>query len=106
MIWLGPWWHSSSVVQEQLEKAVAEARRGELIRFEASIKRTDNDPIALDLSLKPVLDSEGEVTNILVEGRDITDRKRAEEDLREAHAGLEKRIRRRTADLERARDEA
>jgi PAS domain S-box-containing protein len=40
----------------------------------------------VDFSLKPVLDPAGRVRMILPEGRDITDRKRAEADLKESEA--------------------
>lgn len=55
---------------------------------------------------KAVLDAGGRVTEILSIGSDITERKRAEDELRAVKAGLELRVAERTAELVVARDRA
>lgn len=48
----------------------------------------------------PEVDREGRVVSVMTISRDITDRKRAEEELRALNAKLEQRVRERTAELE------
>ncbi len=52
--------------------------------------------------VNPVLDAAANVTNVAVFALEITERKRAEADLRQAHATLELRVQERTAELEAA----
>lgn len=51
---------------------------------------------------KPIFDENGNVAEIMAVGTDITDRKKAEDELAKAHNELEQRIRERTAELEKA----
>jgi PAS domain S-box-containing protein len=53
----------------------------------------------LDFVYQPIADDSGAVTGILVEGVDVTDRARAEAELRHLNATLEQRIEERTARL-------
>jgi len=50
----------------------------------------------------PIRDAEGKITGVQIIFWDVTERKRAEEALRQAHAGLEQRVEERTAELARA----
>ena len=54
----------------------------------------------------PFRDERGEIAGIVIMGHDITERKRDQDALRELNADLEDRVRRRTAELNLARDEA
>jgi PAS domain S-box-containing protein len=67
----------------------------------------------IDWTNKVVLDEQGQIQEILSIGSDITDRKRAEEEVRRLHedlqrhaAELEQRVQRRTAELAVAKDQA
>ena len=82
--WESPWWNHSTEVQEHIRAAVRTANSGELARFETTFLATDGVPHTIDFSLKPLKDESGRVVLLIPEGRDITDRKRAEE----AHARL------------------
>ena len=70
-------------VQEQLKNAIKQAAKGELIRYEVDIWGADNQVATIDFSLKPLRDRTGEVTLLIAEGRDISDRKQIETALRE-----------------------
>jgi PAS domain S-box-containing protein len=54
----------------------------------------------------PFFDEDGEVAGIVAMSVDITERKRDQDALRELNAGLEDRVRRRTAELDLARSDA
>ena len=82
--WETPWWAHSTDEQERIRAAVRTAAGGELVRFETTHLATDGAPHTIDFSLKPLKDEAGRVVLLIPQGRDITERKRAEE----AHARL------------------
>jgi PAS domain S-box-containing protein len=71
-------------LQAQLRDAIVSAAKGRFIRFEATHPASDGTLHVVDFSIKPVEDETGTVTLLLPEGRDITERKRFEEALRES----------------------
>ena len=76
--WETAWWTHSSALQDELRAAISKAAAGELARFEAFHPAPDGIPYA-DVSIKPVKDEAGSVVLLIPEGRDITERRRAEE---------------------------
>jgi PAS domain S-box-containing protein len=86
--WLGPWWSHSPELQEKVHQAVGKVARGEFIRFEATHLDKDGTVHYVDFSLKPVKDETGKIIFLIPEGRDITERKQAEEELRKAYIKL------------------
>jgi PAS domain S-box-containing protein len=78
--WDTAWWSHSSEARGQLKKAIRKAAEGELVRFETTHTDIDNKTLTMDFSLKPVVDETGQVVLIIPEGRDITNRIRAEEE--------------------------
>lgn len=83
--WDSPWWRHDTMLQQQLRDAVREAASGKTIRFEATHLDQNGDIHFIDFSLKPVIDSSGRVVQLIPEGRDITERKQAEQE-RQSHA--------------------
>ncbi|HEY1186145.1 MAG TPA: PAS domain S-box protein [Gemmata sp.] len=81
--WDTPWWAHDRPLQEKLQEAVSRATAGATVRFEAHHPATDGGTLWVDFSLKPYI-AEGNVLYLIPEGRDITDRKRAELALRES----------------------
>lgn len=81
--WETLWWAHSPEEQERLRKAVKAAAEGEFVRFETTHASRDGRLIYVDFSLKPVKDERGNVVLLVPEGRDITERRRAEEAVRE-----------------------
>ena len=77
--WETPWWTHSPELQEELRQAVRKAAQGEFVRMEVTHRAANGDLHWIDFSLKPVKDETGKVVFLIAEGRDITDRKRAEE---------------------------
>ena len=74
--------------RDRVYDAVERARDGEFVRFEMEIDGTDG-PAVIDFSLKPVIDDDGEVTLLIPEGRDITERKARERELERKNERLE-----------------
>jgi PAS domain S-box-containing protein len=86
--WETLWWTHSPQLQEQVKAAVATAASGELVRFEAEHIWADGTAAVVEFSLKPMFDDTGKVTMLIPEGRDITDRKRKEDILRNIALGV------------------
>jgi PAS domain S-box-containing protein len=79
LFWETPWWTHSPQLQQRLKDGIMEAARGKLVRFEGEHFSKDGQRIVVDTSLKPVFNEQGETVMIIPEGRDITERKQAEE---------------------------
>ncbi|MDM9582377.1 diguanylate cyclase [Nostoc sp. GT001] len=95
--WKAKWWTISLNTQEQLKTAIASAANGQPIRYEVDIIGRDGQAIAIDFSMRPILDETGRVTLLISEGRDITEykvalqeRHKAEEALRSSQDFLQK----------------
>ena len=80
--WESPWWTHSPQLQQRVRDGIMAAAHGKLIRFEAEHIGKGGERIDIDFSMKPVLNEQGEVMLIIPEGRDITERKQAEENAR------------------------
>ncbi|MHB8110936.1 MAG: PocR ligand-binding domain-containing protein [Syntrophorhabdaceae bacterium] len=100
--WTTPWWAHSPDLQKKVRDGIERAAKGEFIRFEAAHYSADGILHYVDFSLKPVSDETGKVVLLIPESRDITDRRKAERALQEAHDELEVRVRERTAELQTA----
>jgi PAS domain S-box-containing protein len=79
-LWEGPWWESAQ--KPEIKKLVERAGEGEFVHIETTHLAKDGSIRNFDFSLTPVKDDNGHVIYIVPEGRDITEYKRAEEDLR------------------------
>jgi PAS domain S-box-containing protein len=84
--WSTPWWTDAPEEAQRVRAAVAEAASGRFVRFETFHTRVDGRRIYVDFSLTPIADGAGCTVLLLPEGRDVTERHRAEAALREAIA--------------------
>ncbi|WP_071796593.1 PAS domain S-box protein [Natronohydrobacter thiooxidans] len=73
------WWSHDPEEVARLKDAVAAAARGELQRYDASVRVSAEGRMAIDFSLSPVLDDDGNVAFLVPSAYDITARKRSEE---------------------------
>jgi diguanylate cyclase (GGDEF)-like protein/PAS domain S-box-containing protein len=76
--WETPWWSHSPETQNQVREAVISAAKGELIQVETTHLAEDGTLHTIDFTLKPVKNELGLIILLIPEGRDITERKRAE----------------------------
>lgn len=79
-IWETPWWSHDEAVARRCRDAVERARAGETARFEAEHIGADGQRISTSVVARPVT-ADGAVRKIIVEGTDITDLKRREEQI-------------------------
>ncbi len=86
--------------------AVPRALRGETVtNAEYTLRRKDtNETWVGSYSFGPIRDKDGAIAGSVVVGRDITELKRAEEELRRSRDELEMRVHERTLDLARANE--
>ncbi|WP_336338854.1 sensor histidine kinase [Haloarcula brevis] len=78
--WETPWWTHDEAVADRCRDAVERAAGGEIVRFEAEHVGADGQRISTAVVARPV-SAEGTVRKLVVEGTDITDRKRREEQM-------------------------
>ena len=102
--WETPWWTHSKELQQKLRDSIQKVASGEFVRFEATHLAKDGSLHYVDFSLKPVKDESGKVVFMIPEGRDITEYKKLEENLRNSSKELEVRVNVRTAELSKANE--
>ena len=103
--WETPWWTHSKELQQKLRDSIHKAAAGEFVRFEATHIAKDGSMHYVDFSLKPVKDESGKVIFMIPEGRDITERKKLEEALKESSTELGLRVKVRTAELSKVNED-
>jgi PAS domain S-box-containing protein len=80
--WETAWFARSPEVVAGLRAAIQDAAvRGQSTRYESNYFAADGSPRATDRLVTPIKDADGRVVYVIVESRDITDRKQAEEAL-------------------------
>ncbi len=99
--WQAPWWSISLEIQKELRAAIEEAATGKLVQYEVEVMGAGGQRAMIDFSLKPYY-QDGQILYIIPEGRDITERKQTETQIRRLNEVLEERVRQRTTELESA----
>jgi PAS domain S-box-containing protein len=86
--WDCGWWNRSPALMDLVRKGCAQAAQGRVFQCETPYFVADGRQRLVDLILAPVTDDAGRVLYIAPTGADITERKRAEEELRRLAAEL------------------
>ncbi len=78
--WTLKCWEVSRKVNTQLRRAIRQTAAGNATRFETEVfgAKRGKQLITMDLTLKPLKDEEGRIVSLLVEGRDISERIKAQ----------------------------
>ena len=78
--WETFWWTVTPAMQEELHKAIHRAAQGEHVRYDVEVfaKKGSKETTVLDFTLGPVKDESGRIVFLLMEGRDITEKKAQE----------------------------
>jgi PAS domain S-box-containing protein len=90
--WEVRWWTVSRESQQQLQEAVKRAAAGAFVRYDVEVygEASGEETIIIDFSLNPVKDTEGRVVFLLAEGRNITEKKRAEAEIARKNQELQR----------------
>ncbi|WP_436903582.1 PAS domain S-box protein [Halovenus halobia] len=80
-VWEASWFQHSPAVRDEVKDAVERAADGEFVRKELPISGADREAF-IDFSVRPVTNENGEITLLIPEGRDITELKERERELR------------------------
>ena len=81
--WNARWWVVSNETQNLQRALVEQARAGQFVRRDIEIygRAAGEETIIIDYSLEPVRDQDGRIVFLLAEGRNITEKKRAEAEI-------------------------
>lgn len=86
---------------DEEDKIINQIRRGEQVEhFETKRKHKDGTLIDVSLTISPIKDSEGKIIGASKIARDITERKKAEAELKALKETLEQRVEERTQSLQ------
>lgn len=85
-LWETRWWNGNAERESRLRQACEQARLGEIIQFQEELSGAAGKTATVVFSLKPVRDATGRVIQLIAEGHDVTDQKRAEDALRAVDA--------------------
>jgi PAS domain S-box-containing protein len=88
LFWETPWFTATPGMPEIVRSAVAQVAAGESVRTEMVLIRPSGEALTFDFSMHPIRNERGEVVLMVPEGRDITDQKRAEEELKRSNDEL------------------
>jgi PAS domain S-box-containing protein len=95
--WDTCWWRHSTEVQDRLKAAIKEASQGKPSGYEEEVLAANHAIRTIEFTLKPVANNQGETVLIILEGKDITEKKHADEELLRHHQEIAHVIRLSTA---------
>jgi len=87
-LWETDWFQTGEETKERVRASVQRAAEGDFVHHEIEVQGNEEIRI-IDFSLRPITNDAGEVTLIIPEGRDITERKEQEQKLQRRKALLE-----------------
>ena len=75
------WWTHSEEVRQTVKKFVEQCGCGETLIHDIQIRKADGSLMWIEFSMHPIFDEDGSVKYLIPEGRNISVRKKAEEDI-------------------------
>ncbi len=97
--WEGPWWQEPKALIPMLQDGIKRAADGQTIRRQIATHPAKGEVRFIDFSLKPAFGVEGNILYLIAEGRDITELKMVQDQLRDLNAELEDKVEERTHEL-------
>jgi PAS domain S-box-containing protein len=85
--WETDWWEGADTTREELRNMTDRAALGEFVRDEVEMSK-EEDTAVIDFSIRPATDDQDNVSLLIAEGRDITERKRVDQVIRDANQAL------------------
>ncbi|MBI9077029.1 MAG: PAS domain S-box protein [Desulfatibacillum sp.] len=82
-LWETRWWTHDPHEAQRIREAISQARKGRFVRIETTIRDAKGKLHHVDFSVKPALDKDGNVTLLIPEGRDITEQKFVQQEMRD-----------------------
>lgn len=80
-LWEAPWWNVPDNQPLRLRAGIRSAAANNFIRYETQVRGGDGNIYFIDFSLKAIADDHNNVIYLIAEGRDISERKKMEEEL-------------------------
>ena len=78
------WWAYSEEAKQMIKEDITACASGKILTRQIECQKADGKLIWIEFSIHPIYDAEGKVKYVVPEGRDITERKKSEENLRES----------------------
>ena len=82
------WWSHDAAEVDRLKQAIATAAGGETVRYDTVVRMQGDVMMPIDFMLAPIRDDDGRIRLLVPSGSDISERKRAEQAVRESEARL------------------
>ncbi|MEQ8359185.1 MAG: PAS domain S-box protein [Cytophagales bacterium] len=82
--WDTYWWQISKKTQKKLKNSIQKALNKEFIQYEVEVWGANKSVVTIAFSINPVIDENGEVSSLIVEGRPIQDIVDARQELNDA----------------------
>jgi PAS domain S-box-containing protein len=79
--WETPFWSKSNELRTWLQAAFVTALQGDLQRQLITLSRNDGREAIVDFSIKPLLNTAGKISCLIIEGRDVTEIERLRSEL-------------------------
>ncbi len=86
--WEMAWWAHSAAERENLRNGLRRASLGELVRFESACPAADGMMRHMEFTIRPARDEAGRPLCLILEARDISERRRAEEENKSSESRL------------------
>ena len=80
-IWETTWWKQNPLSSQQLQSSIKDViREKKYVRFSSNFYDAEKQKHILDFSLKPLMNEENEIVQLILEGRDVTELVKSKED--------------------------
>lgn len=86
--WEVEWWQIDEATRQEVQDAIDRAADGAFVRYEVEVQGAEETAI-IDFSIRPITDEQDAVTELIPEGRDITERKEFEDRLKRQRDDLD-----------------